>query len=956
MAVVRRMPSGLLYLVPSESHLEVALREGRAAFTFRSFLERLTAGLDVRPATLECTRLATALALEEMHGEPQWEGGDAFVRALDEALGALHRAGMQADAVRTSSLRRAGPLARLLEQTGERLAARGVFDPRALGWVAARTLDRDGSGDLPSSVVVDGIHLFDPSQLAWIEALARRTAVTVRMPRGTGPADALLSTLEGRWHSLESAPDLELYEIGVPADITIVAARTDGAEARAIARAVSDALRSGAAAERIAIVLPDADDGFFEPLSAALEEARVPFHDPPGRPPAAAPAVSAALAWLDLAAGPLDRDTLIDLLHTRDVDPAPFVEGPTLALRRHRALSLARRLANIPVRTDRDGTLLAEVLSAEIAQDSDERWMPEALARIARARADLAAEATRERIAAKLASTWRAMGLAGPPLRSVAAFASAEPESREAGLLAAELRDQASGFRALLEATERVAEAAVTLGVADAKVPAARFRAELQAALSDSIPSGGRRPFAVRIARATEVMRLETDLLIVARANEGSLDAGPPDDSNDAAAANLALSSAIGGARRLVMTRSESDADGRPTAPAALWGELASKRAPAREPASRVDVATSPLSARGAELRGLALGRVPEDDDVRRRVAIERDRLGFFLDPRTVASRFTGAIENASLRDRLRAAFGGTSARPIAATAIERAAQCKFSAFAGAVLGASSADAIGEALEPWQKGSLVHRALFIALDTVRRRGDKVGGSELVALASAAAKKALVRDIGSPLYRAEVERALRAVAAVVEWSLEDDADFRFAHGERSFGEARPATRGEPSWPSLAIGIEGESVYVKGRIDRVDFSPDGSRARVIDYKTGTLPAWKDVGTIYFQPPLYSSVVLSQMGPLSVPEVRGLYLDTSRRPPRPLPMEKSQVFTLEAMRGAERRAASVVVQLWNGKVAPRPADAAICGRCDARDICRRPAAMPVDELEPDADGGAA
>jgi hypothetical protein len=214
----------------------------------------------------------------------------------------------------------------------------------------------------------------------------------------------------------------------------------------------------------------------------------------------------------------------------------------------------------------------------------------------------------------------------------------------------------------------------------------------------------------------------------------------------------------------------------------------------------------------------------------------------------------------------------------------------------------------------------------------------------------------VRDIGSPLYRAEVERALRAVAAVVEWSLDDDADFRFAHGERSFGEARAAARGEPSWPSLAIGAGGEPVYVKGRIDRVDFSPDGSRARVIDYKTGTLPAWKDVGAIYFQPPLYSSVVLSHMGPLSVPQVRALYLDTSRRPPRPLPVEKSQVFTIETMRAAERRAAGVVVQLWNGKVPPRPADAAICGRCDARDICRRPAAMPVDELDPDADGGAA
>jgi len=461
------------------------------------------------------------------------------------------------------------------------------------------------------------------------------------------------------------------------------------------------------------------------------------------------------------------------------------------------------------------------------------------------------------------------------------------------------------------------------------------------------------------------VARLETDLLIVARANEETLETVPLEEplldapsSHDHASENrLALLSAIDGARRLVITRSESDAEGRPTTPAALYAELAGRITSTREPASRVDPGASPLSARGAELRGLALGRSPESDDIRRRVAIERDRLDFFLDPRTPAARFTGAVENPALRDQLRASFGGTSARPIAATAIERAAQCRFSAFAGAVLGASSSDAIGEGLEPWQKGSLVHRALFIALETVRRRTGQLGKSELVAVASAAAKKAFVRDIGSPLYRAEVERALRAVAAVVEWSLDDEVDFRFAHGERSFGEARPSsTRGEQPWPALAIGGGGESVYVKGRIDRIDFSPDGSRARVIDYKTGALPAWKDVGTIYFQPPLYSSVVLSQMGRLSMPEVRALYLDTTRRPPRSLPMEKSQVFTLDAMRTAEKRAAGVVVQLWNGKVAPRPADAAICGRCDARDICRRPAAMPVDELDPDAESGAA
>src|SRR5207248_3095797 len=83
---------------------------------------------------------------------------------------------------------------------------------------------------------------------------------------------------------------------------------------------------------------------------------------------------------------------------------------------------------------------------------------------------------------------------------------------------------------------------------------------------------------------------------------------------------------------------------------------------------------------------------------------------------------------------------------------------------------------------------------------------------------------------------------------------------------------------------------------------------SRARVIDYKTGALPAWKDVGTLYFQPLLYAYAVLMQMGRLSVPELRALYLETSRRPPRTLPAEKSQVLSFEAMKSADARAAHV------------------------------------------------
>jgi ATP-dependent helicase/nuclease subunit B len=94
---------------------------------------------------------------------------------------------------------------------------------------------------------------------------------------------------------------------------------------------------------------------------------------------------------------------------------------------------------------------------------------------------------------------------------------------------------------------------------------------------------------------------------------------------------------------------------------------------------------------------------------------------------------------------------------------------------------------------------------------------------------------------------------------------------------------------------------------------------------------------------------------LGPLSLPEIRALYLDTSKRPPRPFPAEKSQVFSPEAMTSAQKRAEAIVARLRAGDIAPRPAVALVCARCNVRDVCRRPAAMPIEDPELDADGSA-
>ena len=41
-------------------------------------------------------------------------------------------------------------------------------------------------------------------------------------------------------------------------------------------------------------------------------------------------------------------------------------------------------------------------------------------------------------------------------------------------------------------------------------------------------------------------------------------------------------------------------------------------------------------------------------------------------------------------------------------------------------------------------------------------------------------------------------------------------------------------------------------------------------------------------------------------------------------------------------------VILRMWEGEVAPRPAKATLCTRCEARDICRRPTVAPIEEAE--------
>src|SRR4051812_2412615 len=131
------MPSGPLFLLPTEHHVERALLRGERAKTFRAFVRQVAAMAPTSGATREMTRLATGCALASLQPELGWGSGPTVVGVLDDALGALRSAGASADALLAGKSARPRVLGRLLRLSDERLVAAHAFDDRAVGFVAA---------------------------------------------------------------------------------------------------------------------------------------------------------------------------------------------------------------------------------------------------------------------------------------------------------------------------------------------------------------------------------------------------------------------------------------------------------------------------------------------------------------------------------------------------------------------------------------------------------------------------------------------------------------------------------------------------------------------------------------------------------------------------------------------------------------------------------------------------
>lgn len=926
-------------LAPSERHVEALAFAGARARSLRRLIRELSAEQtpDRAPTTPEMTRLLSA-RLTGAKG--------ARARGVDDALGSLRRAGTKVESLRRTGVERGRWLARTLEAADRTLAERGLRDDRDSAWLAAQSVESSGERFLSwgRHARLLGITHWDSSILTLIERL--HTALSrggggcrLELPLpGRGPLHeacaAIFSQLEARWASSPDAP--ALIPLVQPANTpmpALVSAHDTASEARAVARAVLEALEQGAGLDAIAIVPAELSEAFLEPLRFELGRAGIPFVEPRGRPALAAPRAHRALELLGVAAGPVARDALIDLLRAPglafgrwfgDADPA----------------ELAAELSRLPLKIDRTGRdllldfddRLTEIAVDDASTAERLRAARQGLSAFLVSLAALSEAAPRSLHARRAVAFFDELQLLDAPLGALREALSRAMAKRPE-LLAALGQDGVAG-RAIRSALERTAAAALALG-ADEAVSLADYIDELDSALEGSAPlSGAARAGAVRIARPADVAGLSFDHVVLCRASDNVLDRNPsqnavlgdrlsallpPDERPPSALLQhrfelLAIASVLAGTQAATVTYATHDGN-TTLGPSrlALWLE-SEGAAFRREPASSL-----------AAFAGRTQALRPASPGAERRVAIERERALFFMTPGAEAGAHSGRTSSLARH------LGGSVDRPIAVTALERALRCRFLGFMGIVLKASRDDPVSDAIGARERGSLLHAALAEALEATRGRFGVDTKPELEARALAAAAALLERKGRGVLRRAGLSATLLDVQAILKATFEASDGLAFEKAEVGFGRGL-------DWPPLAVG----PLHVSGRIDRIDASTDRKRLRVIDYKT-RLDAKGDEN-VELQPWLYAEKAALEFG---ATDTSFAYFGLNRRDPL-LREVYAGSLAGEPVRAAFQRAEQLFATLADGHVEPVPREVGYCVRCLARDACRRPLSAPDPNAE--------
>jgi ATP-dependent helicase/nuclease subunit B len=283
---------------------------------------------------------------------------------------------------------------------------------------------------------------------------------------------------------------------------------------------------------------------------------------------------------------------------------------------------------------------------------------------------------------------------------------------------------------------------------------------------------------------------------------------------------------------------------------------------------------------------------------------------------------------------------------PFSATKLETFATCAFKYFASRMLHLNESPEGRQALE---MGNILHKALdefYKGLSVEDRQSGKFWEDTQAALDRLCEKlESLMAEsslAGQPLYRQKIYAdSMRGILAL------------FARQEKEFLKSRALAPSYFEWEfgkGQALEVAGPDgpILIEGKIDRIDLTPDGAKALVIDYKRSRRPQtirekWKK--GLEFQIPIYLLAVRKILG-LDVlgGELRflrdsgreGLYLEEARGllglGPRAAVCKKEEFEEILAQ--VEKRIAQVLARLRDADISVQ---SKTCDHCQFGPVCR-------------------
>lgn len=186
---------------------------------------------------------------------------------------------------------------------------------------------------------------------------------------------------------------------------------------------------------------------------------------------------------------------------------------------------------------------------------------------------------------------------------------------------------------------------------------------------------------------------------------------------------------------------------------------------------------------------------------------------------------------------------------------IEKYLGCPFSFFVRHVLGVEDLHEPVEELEPLMRGTVFHEALRLLQESFPGKSAEAllleHGHELPVLLDAHLRTAFEANawrtgpVPDALLAAERARMVKQLLRFVKRAAELLGDeYKPAHAEAAFGRTRGPRGTTLHVPEpYVFAHEGLTARFSGKIDRIDLAA-GGRARIIDYKTGAVPANKEI----------------------------------------------------------------------------------------------------------------